>query len=115
MSKRKTTAGGYDDSSDGLDLDLDTSPNPDSKRSKSAQHAPPRVTMGPRPFQYPGSTRGARHVSAPVFGRTPLSSGRATPAPPSSGRQTPVPDYAQVARNTPEVQMGKFSSELWFV
>lgn len=115
MAKRKTTAGGYDDSSDGLDPNLDTSPKQlDPKRSKSTPYAPPRVTMRPvaTSFQLPGSTRGFRHVSTPALGRPtppPPSSGRATPAPPSTGYQTPD---AQTERNTPETQIGTLG--VWF-
>ncbi|KAG9093099.1 hypothetical protein FRC06_011673 [Ceratobasidium sp. 370] len=98
MSKCKIVAGGYEESSDGPDIDLIASPKPSSKRSKSAPYAPPRLTIpskpGPTPFQLPSSavssTRGSvppRHVST------------------SSRRPTPAPDNTQTARNTPEIQM----------
>lgn len=78
MSKRKVMVGGYDASSDDVQLDLGESPERPSKRLPSGPYAPPRFTATPKPrlgaFQLPG-TSGLARASA--------LTGRHTSLPPS--------------------------------
>ncbi|KAF8602007.1 hypothetical protein BDV93DRAFT_509670 [Ceratobasidium sp. AG-I] len=96
MSKRKTTSGGYEESSDDLQFGLDNSPERPPKRPTSVAYAPPRLTAasrsGPGSFQLPGASALARS-SVPPSRHISLSST-------SSRRVTPTIEGI----HTPDVQ-----------
>lgn len=106
MSKRKATAGGYEDSSDGSDIEFVDTPEQGPKRSKLTPYAPPRLTTASGPslggFRFPvGSSLGRgsvppRHMSIS-----------------SSNRPTPTPDGIQTVSHTPEIRICKSLSQLF--
>lgn len=103
MSKRKAIAGGYEESSDDVHLDLTDSPERPTKKAQPVAYAPPRLStatkQGLGPFQLPGAV---------ALGRTSIPAGRHLSLPSiSSRRQTPA---TESARNTPEIQV----CECWF-
>ncbi|KAG9074291.1 hypothetical protein FRC06_010793, partial [Ceratobasidium sp. 370] len=98
MSKRKVVAGGYEESSDGIEIDPSAGFELSLKRSKSTPYAPPRLTVQSKSvagaFRLPGSAASSMRGSVP-----PLSSRRSTPA----------SDSIQTARSTPEIQTSRDS------
>lgn len=88
MSKHKVTAGGYDDSSDGPEMEQVTVADRVVKKAKpNPVYAPPRLSATPKPgmggFQLP--------QSKPRFSRDSSTPGYVTP-PTSRLQPTKVPD-----------------------
>jgi hypothetical protein len=103
MSKRKTVAGGYEDSSDGSDIELVTYPEQGNKSAKSAPYAPPRLTTASKSglgaVQFPGACSSSERGSVPPCHVSLLSSNRPTPA--ANGLQT--------VAHTPEIRVCKYT------
>ncbi|KAG9092551.1 hypothetical protein FS749_015622 [Ceratobasidium sp. UAMH 11750] len=108
MSKRKVVAGGYEESSDGPDFELDFDTENPAKKAKSASYAPIRLTTMPKtgtaPFQLPQSRSSSAHSAAthaltPFLSSSRLPSGAASlpPAVPSA----PQSEWAMVDATSP--------------
>src|SRR4051812_34371809 len=91
MVRRKTAAGGYEDSSDGSDIEIVDNSEHTLKRSKSIPHVLPRLTAGA--FQFPGSRSSS--------GRSPVPSRHVSLS--SSNRPTATPEGIQTLPKTPEI------------
>ncbi|KAG8766625.1 hypothetical protein FRC12_006749 [Ceratobasidium sp. 428] len=107
MSKRKVIAGGYEDSSDGPELELDSVADEPSKRARSVSYAPVRLTTMSKtasfPFQLPQLP--ARSVSNPTISQqiksNPSSQSELVALdPPTSGSGSqPLADPKAIAGN----------------
>lgn len=112
MAKRKTVAGGYEESSDGSDVELVDASEQALKRSKSVPHALPRLTTASKSglgaFQFPGSRSSSGRGSAPPRHVSVSSSGRPTPSPEGVQTVTHTPKI-RVCESPFELSVGQFS------
>ncbi|QRV79854.1 hypothetical protein RhiJN_07869 [Ceratobasidium sp. AG-Ba] len=100
MSKRKTTAGGYEASSDGLDVKSQGTGNQASKRSKPTSHLLPQLStsqVGLGAFRVPASSFGRGSVPPRHVSVASTLSNRPSPLPVPEYR--PSPDLDSMVKN----------------
>ncbi|QRW08680.1 hypothetical protein RhiLY_07679 [Ceratobasidium sp. AG-Ba] len=100
MSKRKTTAGGYEASSDGLDVKSQGTGNQASKRSKPTSHLLPQLStsqVGLGAFRVPASSFGRGSVPPRHVSVASTLSNRPSPLP--VPEYCPSPDLDSMVKN----------------
>ncbi|QRV82089.1 hypothetical protein RhiJN_10104 [Ceratobasidium sp. AG-Ba] len=105
MSKRRAAPGGYEESSDGSELESPLASNPPTKKHKPPPYAPPRLTTalqsGTSSFRLPPSTSSLSRNSVPPGAADPMR-------PPSLGSEasatTIKPTQSNVEANAPTAE-----------